>query len=250
MSQPKKSGPKTGKSSAGTGKGKKTAPAAVQPAGSNRAFYILVIIILITVIVLLVNKYADRGMFRLPVISTGKSQPEKKKETKETDASSSAVTGDRREAKPGEQAVKDNTGSTAVQEKEVAIYLLRLDEKSEKIYLSQVKRKVKGERFLESAIESLIKGPTADEENKGYITAVPGTLRLRGVSVKGRTAEIDFSGAIEESAAGDIVIKRVQQIVYTATQFDSVDSIIILINGKRRKTLGSDGFSISGPLRR
>jgi len=79
---------------------------------------------------------------------------------------------------------------------------------------------------------------------------VPASLRLRSVNIKGSTAEIDFSGEIEQSAAGEIVIKRVQQIVYTATQFDNVDSIVIMINGQRRKTLGSDGFSISGPLRR
>lgn len=249
MAQPKKSGSKSGKSSAGTGKGKKTAAPAVNTGSSNRAFYILVIIILVTVIVLLVNRYADKGMFKFPEFKTDKSTVEKKKDKKEEDAGDSKTAAVQKEVKQAEP-VKDNSETNAVQEKNITIYLLKLDEKSEKIYLSQVKRKVKGESILESAIQSLIKGPTSAEQNRGFITAVPASLRLRSVNIKGTTAEIDFSGEIEESASGDIVIKRVQQIVYTATQFKNIDSIVILINGQKRKTLGSDGFSISGPLRR
>ncbi|HPS59346.1 MAG TPA: GerMN domain-containing protein [Spirochaetota bacterium] len=250
MAQPKKSGSKPGKSAAGAGKGKKISPAAAQTGGTNRAFYILVIIILVTVIVLLVNRYADKGMFRFPVMMTDKAPAEKKKDKKEDETGSSKTAAGQKDVKPVDQAGKNNPDIKTAQDKDITIYLLKLDEKSEKIYLSQVKRRVRNDRILESAIESLIKGPTADEKNRGYITAVPDTLKLRSVNIRGRTAEIDFSGSIEESAAGDIVIKRVQQIVYTATQFDDVESIVILINGKKRNTLGSDGFSISGPLRR
>ncbi len=249
MSQPKKSGSKTGRSSAGTGKGKKTARAAGGDSASNRAFYILVIIILVTVIILLVNRYADKGMIKFPVLKTD-SVPGAVKKDKKDDVASSQIKPGQKDAGPDDQAEKDNSAVKVSPDKDITIYLLKLDEKTEKIYLSQVKRRVKNDKILEYAIESLIKGPTHDEMNRGYITAVPATLKLRSVNIKGRTAEIDFSGAIEESAAGDIVIKRVQQIVYTATQFENVDSVVIMINGAKRKTLGSDGFSISGPLRR
>lgn len=249
MSQPKKSGSKSAGSKAGKGRGKKAAPASVQAGTPNRAFYILVIIILITVIVLLVNRYADKGMFKFPAVLTDRAQADKKKE-KDDGSGSAKVTQEQKEVKPVEQPSKDSSDIEKPRDRDITIYLLKLDEKSERIYLSQVKRKVRSEKILESTIESLIKGPTADEVNRGYITAVPVSVRLRGVNIKGRTAEIDFSGAIEDSAAGDIAIKRVQQIVYTATQFENVDSIVILIDGKRRKTLGSDGYSISGPLRR
>ena len=99
-------------------------------------------------------------------------------------------------------------------------------------------------------LEQLIKGPTPYEQGKGYITAVPSHLKIRNIDIKGKTAEIDFNGVIEEGAAGDILLKRIQQIVNTATQFDNIDSIIIKINGQRRKTIGGDGLSIGGPLRR
>ena len=100
------------------------------------------------------------------------------------------------------------------------------------------------------ALKSLISGPTPYEEKRGFVSAVPSDMTVRSVYLRGRTAEIDFSPAIEHGAAGDILLKRIKQIVFTATQFNDVESIVIKINGKRKRSLGSDGFSISGPLRR
>jgi len=70
------------------------------------------------------------------------------------------------------------------------------------------------------------------------------------VKIRNKTAEIDFNSAIEYGAAGSILLNRLDQIVYTATQFSGVGSVIIKINGKARQTLGADGLSISGPLHR
>jgi spore germination protein GerM len=250
MAQAKKPGAKRSGSGTQKSRSKKSAAPPVQQVSSNRAFYILVIIILITVIVLLVNRYAGKGTFEFPVFKTTVDPVIIPGEKKSEDKPRLSKPDELKDDKTVDTTVKDKTEAAAPQENVVAIYLLKLNEKTEKIYLTQVKRKVKGDAILESAIESLIKGPNASERNRGYITAVPASLRLRRVNIKGSTAELDFSGEIEQSAAGEIVIKRVQQIVYTATQFDNVDSIVIMINGQRRKTLGSDGFSISGPLRR
>ncbi len=241
-------GDKKGKTGSVKGKPKAGAakPAGSGSGGSNNAFYILIIVVLITVIVLLINRYADKGMFRFPSFSKEKNtgESENKSDNKQ------AKTAEDKEKKDTSADDKKNSDAEAPREKEVSIYFLKLDEKTEKIYLSQVKRKIQSDRPVENALQQLIKGPTADEEDKGFITAVPPTLRVRSVNIRGNTAEIDFSTAIEEGAAGDILIKRVQQIVYTATQFENIDSIVILINGKKRKTLGGDGLSIGGPLRR
>lgn len=248
MAQVKKGKGGTGKKSAQTGPGKGGKTAVSQnTGGSNKAFYILIIIILITVIVLLVNRYADRGFLKFSLPANKESEQDKKGSGQQE--KSVTVEVKQEKDRTAEKDVKEGREQSAA-EMDITIYLLKLDEKTEKIYLAQVKRKISAEKPLESALVSLIKGPTRDEENRGFITAVPGSLKVRGINIKGRTAEIDFSGTIEEGAAGDILLKRVQQIVYTATQFDNIESIVILINGKKRKTLGSDGFSISGPLRR
>ena len=82
------------------------------------------------------------------------------------------------------------------------------------------------------------------------LTAVPHGLRVNGIRLKNGTAEIDFNGAIEQGAGGSVLINRIDQIVYTATQFPNVRSIVIKINGRPRQTLGMDGLSIGGPLHR
>ncbi len=223
--------------------------------GGNGPFYVLVIIILITVIVLMLNRFYENGKFTIPYLKTvsEKIQPVKDKSEKLKEKSA-----DNKSSENAEKDSKSKDKITAVEEKkdekisdkDVTLFFLKLDEKSEKIYLSTVKRKLPDKQLLSLTLEQLIKGPTQYEQNKGYITAVPAHLKIRSIDIKGKTAEIDFNGVIEEGAAGDILLKRIQQIVNTATQFETVDSIIIKINGQRRSTIGGDGFSISGPLRR
>jgi spore germination protein GerM len=42
------------------------------------------------------------------------------------------------------------------------------------------------------------------------------------VSIINNIAFINFNSALEEGAAGNILMNRLDQIVYTATQFDNV----------------------------
>jgi spore germination protein GerM len=67
---------------------------------------------------------------------------------------------------------------------------------------------------------------------------------------KNKSVEIDFNSSLEKGGAGNIIINRIDQIVYTMTQFKDINSIIIKINGQRRNSIGADGLSISGPIHR
>jgi spore germination protein GerM len=255
---------------------KKTAPkksVKKQPpkkTGGNGPFYVIVIIILITIIVLLINKFYEGGKFQSyfdklsvekiippkePVDSSKKVPTED--DNKNVDNTAAKIEDKRIEDKKNEdkktedKKVEDKKGEDATAtDREVSLYFLQFDEKSEKINLKTVKRKLSDKQILSQTLNQLIKGPSPYEEGKGYITAVPSHLKVRSVTINGKVAEIDFNNAIEEGATGDILLKRIQQIVYTATQFEDVDSIIIKIEGQRRKSIGGDGFSISGPLKR
>jgi spore germination protein GerM len=229
--------------------------------GNNTAFFVLVIIILVTIIILMFNRFYDKGKLKFPDFAKmipAADDPKEKKAEPQKEKVPEKIKPVQKDETGKDEAVKDpaaNGGDKrgdkpADIRKDVSVYLLKLDEKTERIYLSPVKRTVTEKDILASALENLIKGPTQHEKERGFITAVPSGLKIRSIAVNGRTAEIDFNNAIEEGAAGDILLKRVQQIVYTSTQFDSVNSIIIKINGQRRKSMGSDGFSIGGPLKR
>ncbi len=148
------------------------------------------------------------------------------------------------------EAPNEDRKKSAPPQKAVKIYLVRFDERTEKTNLMPVSRTVDASSMLEESLKKLISGPTPDEEKRGLLTAIPRNLRLRGIKVINRTAEIDFNSVLEEGGTGNILIHRIDQIIYTATQFNTVKNVIIKVDGKRRRTLGSDGLSIGAPLYR
>jgi len=224
----------------------------------NGPFYVIVIIILITIIVLLINKFYEGGMFKPDFVklSVDKTIPSKEPVESSKNIATDRNSVDKKDANNTASKIEDKkiddkkAEAVIASDREVLLYFLQFDEKTEKVSLKTVKRKLSDKQILSQTLSQLIKGPSSYEEGKGYISAVPSHLKVRNVTMNGKTAEIDFNNAIEEGASGDILLKRIQQIVYTATQFEDVDSIIIKINGQRRKSIGGDGFSISGPLRR
>ena len=251
----KKSPPKK-KGAGTTAKAKKGAPKkSVKKQESGRgALYMLIILFLLTVIVFLINISYDNLPFKSIQKDGGLFETEEKskvvidKKDIET-IKEDPVSEDKKDKGIGETPAKD--GITGKEKSaDVKVYFLKLNENTEQLYLSPVTRKVDDTNLLAMSLESLIAGPSGREKSSGYLNAVPGKLRVRSVVIQGRTAVIDFSGAIEEDAPGQIIIKRLQQIIYTATEFDNVDNVIIKINGRHKNSIGADGLSISGPLSR
>lgn len=240
-----------------TAKSKSSPKKNVKTRESGRgALYMLVILFLLTVIVFLVNISYDNLPFKsmekdggiFQTADEGKVMIDKK----DIEAFKQVPDAEDKKEKgtPGKQPDLSTDETAKIKTTDVKVYFLKLNENTEQLYLSPVTRKISDSDLLNRSLESLIAGPSSGEKSSGYLTAVPANLRVRSVVIQGRTAVIDFSGAIEEGAPGQIIIKRLQQIVYTATDFDNVDNIIIKINGRNKGTIGADGLSISGPLSR
>lgn len=208
---------------------------------------------LITAIALMLNRYYLRQ------------EPRKEQVAQHSESEKAAVhdkneTRDFYQEKKSQEDISEKPAKSESVEKEepkktpekelIKVYFVKFNEKSEKMLMAPVTRKVSRDLPLENAMRELIKGPTAAEKKRGILTAVPSNLRIHGIRLRGDTAEIDFNGAIEQGASGSVLINRIDQIVYTATQFPKVRSIVIKINGRSRQTLGTDGLSIGGPLHR
>jgi hypothetical protein len=104
---------------------------------------------------------------------------------------------------------------------------------------------------LRDAMESLLKGPTALEMNLGMVSMIPADAKLRGVTVRGETAFVDFSQSFRFNALGiEALDAQLRQVVYVATEFPSVKRVQILIEGKKVQYLGTEGIRISEPLAR
>lgn len=104
---------------------------------------------------------------------------------------------------------------------------------------------------LYDSINALISGPSAEEEAKGCRTLVSSGTRLLSASVTAGIATLNFSGEFEFNQYGiEGTRGQLQQIVYTATAFPTVESVQFLVDGEKRDYLGSEGVWIGSPLSR
>lgn len=114
-----------------------------------------------------------------------------------------------------------------------------------------VREMKKSDSPLVDAINAIIAGPTTSEEKNGCRTLISSGTRLIGASVKQGTATLNFSGQFEFNEYGIEGLRgQLQQIVYTATAFPTVESVQFLVDGEKKEYLGQEGVWIGTPLGR
>jgi germination protein M len=131
------------------------------------------------------------------------------------------------------------------------IYFVQVGDNSE-ISLASVVRPV---NFVDSplteTIATLLKGLTSSEIDRGLLSLIPEGTLLRSVTIRGNVAHIDFNEAFRFNAFGREGYKyQLEQVVFTATEFQTVQSVQILIDGQRITHLGPESPYIGEPLTR
>ena len=115
-------------------------------------------------------------------------------------------------------------------------------------YLVAETHKVKKDGMLmQRAMEILVGGPKKSE----LVSVVPPGTKVKSVSVKERTAFVDFSGELIKRGFGSssMEILTVGAIVNTLTEFPDVEKVQILVEGKKVSTLFGH-LDVSDPLSR
>lgn len=108
----------------------------------------------------------------------------------------------------------------------------------------------KSDSPLTDAVNALIDGPTNAEAGQDCITLLSAGSRLLGASVKNGIATLNFNEEFEFNQYGiEGILGQLQQIVYTATAFPTVESVQFLVEGNHKDFLG-EGVSIGSPLSR
>ncbi len=104
---------------------------------------------------------------------------------------------------------------------------------------------------LTDTINALIDGPTPSEaKNYSCLSMVSAGTRLLSASVKNGIATLNFSEEFEFNSYGiEGVMWELEQVVYTATAFPSVEKVQFLIEGAHREYI-SEGLRIGEPLGR
>ncbi|MDO8847428.1 MAG: Gmad2 immunoglobulin-like domain-containing protein [Coriobacteriia bacterium] len=133
--------------------------------------------------------------------------------------------------------------STATQT--VRVYLARGE------YLGVVTREVPETPALaRAAVEELLAGPTATEQGWGFGSEVPEGTRLLGLTIDGGTARVDLSGEYDTGGGTLSMTMRLAQVVYTLTQFSTVDRVVLMMDGDVVDVFGGEGIMLDEPQER
>lgn len=89
-----------------------------------------------------------------------------------------------------------------------------------------------------TAIEELLKGPTAEEKAEGYFTSINEGVKVKSLSIKDGVARIEFDESLEKAVGGSCRVSAIRaEITETLKQFSSVKEVIISINGRTEDIL-------------
>ncbi len=101
-----------------------------------------------------------------------------------------------------------------------------------------------------AALENLFAGPSSADKARGANTAIPAGTKLLSLSIKDNVATVDLSKQFTSGGESQSMHLRLGQIVYTLTDFPTVDSMRIKVEGKTLSTLGGGGLLVKQPLSR
>ncbi len=104
---------------------------------------------------------------------------------------------------------------------------------------------------MTETLNSLLEGPTRAELNLGLLNLIPDETRLLSAAVRDRVAYLNFSEEFRFNPMGfEGLMAQLQQIVYSTTEFSTVEEVQILIEGELVDYLGVEGVYIGAPLSR
>jgi len=101
-----------------------------------------------------------------------------------------------------------------------------------------------------AAIESLLAGPTASEGADGVGTVVPSATRLLGLDIADGTATVDLSAEYASGGGSLSMTVRLAQVVYTLTQFDTVERVAFRLDGEPVRVFSGEGLTLDRPQTR
>lgn len=188
--------------------------------------------------------------------SESKKSEEKSSETKKSETAKKSET--KAEEKSEEKKSSENKkteAKTVVQNEKPAtiaakICFVAIDSDGT-VIRKIVSRQVAKDSPLTESLNSLLSGPNLTESKTGCQTLIPSGTKLYSAVVKNGTATLDFSEEFEINTNGvQGFLGQLMQIVYTATNFSTVQNVQILIEGEKKEYLGSEGVWIGSPLSR
>ncbi len=119
----------------------------------------------------------------------------------------------------------------------ISLYFLQVVGDQEE--LVEVLREIPStEAIARATIEELLKGPSFEEEAQGISSAIPENTELNSIDIQNGLASVDFNEKLQEGVAGSAWVMAIRnQIEETLMQFETVDEVLILIEGESEEIL-------------
>jgi germination protein M len=98
-----------------------------------------------------------------------------------------------------------------------------------------------------AAMHALLEGPAPAElaASPAMYSAIPEGTTLLGLTIKDGIATVDLSKEFESGGGGDTMRQRLGQVVYTLTQFSTVDGVRFKLDGTPTSTFGGEGVTFT-----
>jgi germination protein M len=120
-------------------------------------------------------------------------------------------------------------------------------------FLVSIQREVPAtQRIALATLRELIDGPTAADRDliEGISTAVPDTTLVLDVTIDDRVATVDLSREFESGGGSLSMFARLAQVVYTVTQFPTVDEVQFELDGRPVTVFSGEGIMLDEPASR
>ncbi len=89
-----------------------------------------------------------------------------------------------------------------------------------------------------AALEQLLKGPSAEDKANGFSTSINPNVKINSLTIESGVARVDFNQQLEYQVGGSCRIASInEQITKTLTQFNTVQSVVISIDGRTEDIL-------------
>jgi Immunoglobulin-like domain of bacterial spore germination/Sporulation and spore germination len=98
------------------------------------------------------------------------------------------------------------------------------------------------------SIESLLEGPTNAESAAGLHSEIQPGTHLLGLTIDDGVATVNLDRAFTSQETPAIAVGSLSQVVYTLTQFDSIEGVVFEVDGRPLTNFG--GYEIDGAQRR
>lgn len=135
--------------------------------------------------------------------------------------------------------------------RQATLYWIRIDNDGKLTRQSSIRTIPKSDTPMSDVLEALFAMPLNDELRQGLRTLIPPGTRLRSAWVKDSVAFINVSEEFQFNQYGiEGALGQLSQVVFTATEFPTVKTVQILIEGQKKDYLGAEGVWIGSPLSR